>query len=319
MTWSDVALLFSQTHRDLIADTPIGLIDCGARGDIPEPWSTYAQQFPELMRVLGFEADATEAAHLNNRYGEQRRYLPAAAWNSVGTHALYITDPPQASSLFPPNTALTHLHARVGDMRQSLPAGRVVQRTIEVPTTTIDAAIAAYPLDADVLKIDTQGAEYEVLEGARAALRDSVFAVIAETWTTDVYQGVKPTWEVMRLMADMDFAFMTHDVAGYARRSFMDTKTFSYIQREQIISLELLFFRSTKAVVTTAAEPANVYKAVGIADVLGFPDYGVELLHMLLTRWPNELANVKYCYDEMTARRTKTGATLAALYPPLHS
>ncbi|MBL8645178.1 MAG: FkbM family methyltransferase [Rhodospirillaceae bacterium] len=317
MPWTDHALLFSPVHRDLIAPSPIGLIDCGARGDIPEPWASYARQHPGAVKVLGFEAEAAEAARLNAQHAGQRHYMAAAAWNTVGTHALYVTDPPQASSLFPPNENLSELFTRTGTQMKSLPAGRTVQRVVDVPTTTIDAALVTHPMDADVLKIDTQGAEYEILEGARDTLTNALFAVIAETWTVEAYTGIKPAWDVMRLMADNGYAVMRQETAGLARWHFPDASTLAFVQHEQMISLELLFFRDARIFVRQAAHAAKAYTAVGIADAMGFPDYGVAVLREILMRWPGEMENVKRCYGEIAKRRANGGDHLSALYPPL--
>lgn len=317
-TWTDQAFLFSKIFHDLISDHTVGLIDCGARDNIPEPWASFEKAHPNFLKVLGFEADVTEAARLNKTNITHRSYVAAAAWNSIGHHALYLTHPPQASSLFPPNDALGHMYARSGDQMITLSGGRLLDRVVDVPTTTIDAALKTHPLDADILKIDTQGAEYEILDGAQRTLNDDLFAVIAETWTVDVYKGIHLAWDVMKLMADQGYVFITQDIAGHARRSFADAKTLAFLQREQTISLELLFFKAPDAVVKKAKTPAKIYKAVAISDAYGLPDYGVELLAKLLTRWPHELANVQKAYDEIAARRGFDKGVTHAQYPALN-
>jgi FkbM family methyltransferase len=316
MMWAEHALLFTQTHRDIMGPTPISLIDCGARGDIPEPWANYVARFQGGLKVLGFEADPTEAARLNATHGSKRTYVPAAAWNASGTATLYITDPAQTSSLFPPNAAVDQLYTFHGAQYHSVARARSVKRTTKVATTTVDEHASG--IDADVLKIDTQGAEYEILEGAKTTLTSSLFAVIAETWTAEIYKGAKPAWDVMRLMHDQGYTLMTTETAGLARRSFPDTPTFKFVQQEQIVGMELLFFRNSQAFVRHAADATKVFKAVGIADVYGFPDVSVELLQEIVMRWPNEIGNVQRCYKELLNRRANTGNALADLYPKLH-
>jgi FkbM family methyltransferase len=316
VTWTDRALLFTSTHRDIIAPSPIGLIDCGARGNIPEPWASYEATYGSALRVLGFEADASEAARLSAAH-TNRTYIAAAAWNTAGTHDLHITTPAQMSSLFPPNTEQGFLYALSGTQYVNLYKGRAVERTTSVATTTIDAEIKAASFDADVLKCDTQGAEYEILEGATQTLNTSLFAVLAETWTAEIYKGVKPAWAVMRLMAERGYVLMTQEIAGLARRSFPETPTFKFVQREQAISFELLFFRQAKPFVKNAGDAKKAFRAAAIADVYGFPDYAVELLQEIVMRWPGEINNVQKCYDEIVKRRAQPGA-LDALYPKLH-
>jgi FkbM family methyltransferase len=316
--WAKHALMFSPVMRELVAGSAFGLIDCGARDNVPEPWASFATHDADSLVVLGFEADPEEAARLNSQFNTRRRYVPAAAWNSAGRRPFYLTTPPQTSSLFPPNDTLTHLFAPSGNNFVNIAEGRVLNRVLDVPTTTIDAAIKEISFDADFLKIDTQGAEYEILEGAATTLDTSLFGVVAETWTAEIYKGIKLSWEVMALMAARGYIYMTHELAGLARRNFPDAQTLGFHQHNQIISLEVLFFREPSAFVKNAADAKKVFRAVGIADVYGFADVGVELLRHLVMRWPNELANVQRCYNEMSSRRgVYTGQSISALYPRL--
>jgi len=318
MSWTDNALLFSPTLNSLRGDAAFGLIDCGARNNILEPWASFEATQPKALRVLGFEADAAEADRLNQKFSTHRRTVAAAAWNAVGQHKLYLTTPPQASSLFPPNQNLGHLVTRTAQGFVSLPDSRVVARVVDVPTTTIDAALAESPMDADMLKIDTQGAEYEILEGATEALNTKLFAVTAETWTVEVYTGIRLMWDVMALMAQRGFVFMTQEIAGLARRSTPEARTTDFLQREQVISTEVLFFKDPKTFVKNAVTPAKVFKAIAIADVYGFADYGVDLLRHLVMRWPDQIGAVKTCYEALAASRAVGKGVKAAAYPSLN-
>lgn len=297
--WANQALMFAPAYGELVAGSTFGFIDCGARDNVPEPWASFAAHAPDSLFVLGFEADPEEAARLNTQFATRRRYIPAAAWNNVGQQPFYLTNPPQTSSLFPPNESLTHFFAPDGSGFVNIAGGRVLQRVLEVPTTTIDAAIQTAPFDADFLKIDTQGAEYEILEGAAHALDTSLFSVVAETWLAEIYKGIRLSWDVAALMAKRGYVYMTHELAGLSRRSFPDAQTLNFQQHNQVIGLEILFFR----------EPAAFVK---------FADFSVDLLRHLVMRWPAELTNVQRCYNEMSSRRgAATGQPTKALYPSL--
>lgn len=315
MKWTDYALLFSTRFRELVRDDAIGFIDCGARDDVPEPWLSLEKMHPDLLSVLGFEADAEEAAKLNKMLGGSRTYIPAAAWKERGCRKLYLTDPPATSSLFPPNECLTDFFGP--GVTKSVPDGRKLRRIVDVPTTTLDDAVRESNFRADFLKIDTQGAEYEILEGAPGLLRTDLFGVVAETWTLEVYKGTRPTWDVMALMASHGFMFVTHHVAGLVQRNFVDASTRGFVQKHQIASLELLFFREPEAFVKNARAPSQVYKAVAIADVYGFADIGVALLRFAVMRWPSELKNVQECYNEMKLRRSSLPVHPDRLYPSI--
>jgi len=55
-------------------------------------------------------------------------------------------------------------------------------RKVQVPQTTIDAYVDLHKVRPDVLKIDTEGSDLQVLEGARNTLRTRAPLVLFESW-----------------------------------------------------------------------------------------------------------------------------------------
>ena len=80
-------------------------------------------------------------------------------------------------------------------------------RQITLPFTTIDrfVAEAGIPL-IDILKLDVQGAEYLVLEGARQSIEASRISLIySEIITQPTYKCQKELHEVLRIFHDCQF------------------------------------------------------------------------------------------------------------------
>lgn len=80
-----------------------------------------------------------------------------------------------------------------------------------VPMRTIDSL----GMKPDFIKIDVQGAEYEVLKGAETTLA-TVSAVLAEVNLIDICKGAKMLDELIALLRSHDF--VTYDICGLTRR-----------------------------------------------------------------------------------------------------
>jgi len=76
----------------------------------------------------------------------------------------------------------------------------------KIPVTTLDALLDKHHFQAPFgLKIDTEGSEYQVIEGATNFLRDTQF-VIAEVNVAKVYEGSYSFAEFIEIMAENSFA-----------------------------------------------------------------------------------------------------------------
>ena len=92
------------------------------------------------------------------------------------------------------------------------------------------------------LKIDTQGFEREVLEGARESLKE-IFGVQAELPVVHLYRGVWSLPEALDYMSKRGF------VLGQVRPTNFDTE-----ERVTVIELDCIFRRENAA--TDSAKPA---------------------------------------------------------------
>jgi FkbM family methyltransferase len=63
-----------------------------------------------------------------------------------------------------------------------------VEKTIEIKTQRLDEVVKFTDIKLDVLKIDTQGSEFEILS---ALGQHRPFLICAECATTEIYKGQK--------------------------------------------------------------------------------------------------------------------------------
>ena len=160
-------------------DRNIIVMDVGCRWGFADAWASLGSR----ATVVGFDPDASECERLRANYRGpcDVRYVPVALGATQGRAPLFVTDEPACSSLFEPDPTLT---ATMPEL-----AGARFARTTEVELTTLDSSATQLGLaGADFLKLDTQGAELMVLQGAEASLR-STRALEVEVEFNPIYRG----------------------------------------------------------------------------------------------------------------------------------
>ena len=91
--------------------------------------------------------------------------------------------------------------------RKAFPDAREVQ-TIKVPVSTLDRELKSVPLeDPILLKLDVQGYEVQVLEGAAETLK-KVDYVLLEASFRPLYEGEKTFLDIARMMEARGFEFL---------------------------------------------------------------------------------------------------------------
>lgn len=181
----DVGALPVEGHREIYA----GLVDRG------------------LAHVVGFEPAADACERLNAEGKGTHTYLPYVVGDGESGE-FRICNVPMTSSLYEPNTRLLDMFQNLGELT------RVVERQA-VETHRLDDLQAVE--GADFLKLDVQGGEVRVIEGA-ARLLESVLIVHTEVCFVPLYQD-------QPLYAEIDIAlrrhgFLLHRLSTVAGRTF---------------------------------------------------------------------------------------------------
>ena len=250
--------------------SPINLCDVGAREDIVEPWKRIDSLDPNLIRVVGFEPDPEECARLNANYGAKRKYYATALWSHVGDVEFYIAMSPSQSSAFEPDIeTLTKIFP------QKRWWGRRPRRRISVQAQTLDQVCRDDALAIDFMKIDTQGAEYEILAGGQEVALKDCFGVQAECWHFAAYKGLKLAHDVMRLMADNGFSVFAYAEGGSWTRGVDEAPK---NDRAQPVQCDVLFLKNVDEIRMTEMTLERIVRWAALSELWGFANYGVELL-----------------------------------------
>ena len=185
----------------------IHVVDVGAMAleGMPSPYN--ALLTAGVARVTGFEPVEEECRKLNTAGRGVHTFLPYAVGDGT-SRTFRECNFSMTSSLYEPNTALLDRFQNLGELT------RVVKQ-FPVETRRLDDL--AEVRDVDYLKLDVQGAEYDVIEGASEALSHAL-VVHTEVEFVPLYVGQPLFAEVDQALRRNGFCF--HRFAGLAGRAF---------------------------------------------------------------------------------------------------
>ncbi|WP_414549965.1 FkbM family methyltransferase [Anabaena sp. CCY 0017] len=252
-------------------------------------WNLFA---PNLT-IYGFDADADacEAAEADlelKNINWTEKHIPLALGKSIEEKTLYVTKHPMCSSLYPPNEPYT-------DRFSSLPELCNLDFTMDIETTTLDAFCAEEGINTiDFLQIDVQGAELDVLKGASEILNRGVLGIQTEVEFSHIYAN-------QPLFADVDAYLRGHGFTLFdltpAYRVRARSPIASKIRSGQMLWGDAFYLQDPigENVNPVVKELSKILKIACIADILGFPDYALELLEYLTVNYGD---NSEYNFAE---------------------
>lgn len=166
----------------------IVIADIGSAGGLHRRWT------PIRERVCAVLFDPLEQTAGDGR----DRYFPVAIAAGPGRAVVHVTRRVSMTSALLPNSELL---ARFWDK----PEHAEIVSSFEAPTDSLDRVMQANGIALDVLKIDVQGGEHAVLDGARATLAEDVFLAEIEVSFLERYRGLKTFDAIVATMRECGF------------------------------------------------------------------------------------------------------------------
>lgn len=261
-------MIESGALRTLLRRDPILFVDAGARGNLEGGWLDIPD---ECLSVLAFEPDPDARVDWDETT-PQRHLERCALWSSEGIADIHVAKVASTSSIWPPNMDyLARFACKHVDPRET-------QRIISVAARPLDEVVERRAVRPDFLKIDTQGAELQILEGAGRVLDEMAFGALVETWTVPVHMGQGLSHEVLGLMHAHGFSLFQVEVAAAWDRKIVESENVSV--RRQVVGLDLLFFRDPLSMVGRFGSATYAAKSAVVAQMYGHYDLAIEVLDL---------------------------------------
>jgi FkbM family methyltransferase len=267
--------MLASTILGLLGGSPIGFVDVGARGGV----HPLVEAMGAAIAVLGFEADPAERDRLRGEATLAHRYArldieAAALSDSQGAAVLHHVSAATNSSLRAPNPRFVARY----DMAKWREVG---QSTIE--TTTLDEVLFSRrlgePYWGEAIKIDTQGTEFEILQGARRTLRERALFLCVEVSFCELYSGQKLFADIELLLRATGFSFYGFDRVFNRSRKALDKR--SHWGRERMIQADAYFFKDPFDRDAGAFSDRALIILAVFALSTGYHDFALELLDRL--------------------------------------
>lgn len=196
---------FSKTNAaKKLMKNPINYADIGARGGLLD----FLEPFEDLLNTIYFEPDVEEFEKMKKQYLSRKATIfNAAVSDSNSMKTLYLTKKRGGSSLLHPSGSMIGMMAIGSEGTNRF----LVEETIQIQTRRLDEVVKFEETQIDLLKIDTQGSEFEILTALGA---HRPFLICAECATTEIYKGQKSMFVVGALLENLGY-FPLHLMDGH--------------------------------------------------------------------------------------------------------
>lgn len=261
----------------MLAARPIGFVDIGARGGV----HPLVEPLARRIAVLGFEPDEEECRRVTAESEAAPRFaheqlMPIGLWRTVeSARTLYRLAASTNDSLLPPKAGPSKRYEmarwdQIGDCT--------------VPVSTLDevlfGTLGGEGDWGDIVKLDTQGTEADILEGARRTLDERCVAVLAEVSFLELYEGQSLFSDLERQLRERGFAFYGFGRTYHRSGKRLDKR--SSWGRERLIQADAVFFKDPLAggfALPRELDVRDLAVLFSAALLLEYFDFAIEIAH----------------------------------------
>jgi FkbM family methyltransferase len=278
---------------------PLGFVDVGARGGV----HPFILPIASLVNCLCFEPNEGEEkiVEINKHIGFSSLivYNTALSNEVFENRSFYITKEEESSSLFKPDEDFIK---RYGKSKFS------IKKEIHVKTQLLDNVAEnvsrIYSPVGEVIKLDCQGAEYLILQGAQKVLESQCMVVWCEVFFIRAYEN-------QRLFSDIDQflrqkGFVLYGLyPRYVSAKKMDRKAFETEERVQ--EADALYIKDPLDPITKNLQFSgrSIKVLILVACCLGYFDFICELIQTFIKNDIEKVRLVKWVKHMALLRKKK--------------
>ena len=138
-------------------------------------------------------------------------------------------------------------------------------------------------LDVDFVKLDTQGSELNILQGATTILEQSVFGLEIEVFFNELYKEAPLFSDIDKYLRKFGFELIDMRTVSWKRTVGANVGN----SKGQLVFADALYFKKTQHLQQTIKSlegnraKSKLLRSLSICLVYGFLDYAIELLDIM--------------------------------------
>lgn len=231
-----------------------------------------------LIEAVGFEPDIEECNRLNNDVSRGATYrslkfLPFGLGGVDGERVLHLCRSRGTSSIYEPNRFFLDRFPEASRYD--------IERRLPIPVRSLDGIVddpaIHLPKYIDFLKVDTQGSELDILQGARKTLCSQVVAVEVEVEFARLYQSQPLFRDVDAFLYECGFTLFKLRRFEWVRKTF---EHLSQCSSGQLVFADALYLRDP-VISELSWEPKNSHQAealVLMSTLYDLYDFALEIV-----------------------------------------
>ena len=263
--WPAHRVVLGPEMASVMAKRNLLVADVGVADGLEERWLGIR----DFTRFLTFDPNPRPQVAQDQRIV----CLPIGLWSSKARKTLYLYALPDCSSVYPFNQELL---ADFLTKEGARPTG-----TTEIELDALDNCIAARPdLRPDFLKVDTEGADLEVLRGAEGVLRQSIMGIRVEAAVIEFRLGAPLFSDIDSYLRERGFMLFHLSRVQFIRNSGLH----GFTSQPQIFWGDAVYFlRREELLGRLAALPSEERAPALVRFVVlllchGVHDYAIEVV-----------------------------------------
>lgn len=261
-------LLLTQLGQKMLKK-PMGFFDVGSLGGI----HPITENFSNYLNVVCFEPNKKELENIEKKYKKNNYakivYSEKALFRDKGTKILHIAKLDTNSSLL--RTSDEFIKRYQATNFETIEQKKIKTTTIDL---IIDEELRKENIKAEFIKIDTQGTEYQILEGAKSNLKSNTVAILCEVEFFPLYENQKLFEDVIIYLRK--FGFKLYGIyPNYRSNQKLDKKYFEY--EERLIWGDAVFLWEPFRISPDKINQRRIECLILAALILGYYDYSYEL------------------------------------------
>ncbi len=222
----------------------INLIDVGAIGELPHPWFKNARFVKNLIRFEPRESASNQPNVISLDYAVANK-------NETRPFYIYQGNYSHGSSLYEQNYEFVKTnfdklkHIGPPKLAKTWFERSKLLKTLQVNCRSLDSILDTIDTKYDFLKIDAQGAEYEILVGAEKFLQEDCLGLQLEMFNLPMYKGIKLKIDLVKYLSEKGFELVKemppHGTFNCACDGVFLKKEFSPAQHEKMNLLRSIY------------------------------------------------------------------------------